>query len=251
MSADLGPRQAEPHAARAWAHRWAVEEHAKAGFLLIARGLEEQGYPDVLVVAAHTASEDERDHAARCRTLTVFFGGEDLRPILSEAEELAPRALSAGDRLLYESVARCCIAETESAATLAELSGRAEAPVLSVIRIIARDEVRHARLGWAILGFARARGDVAFLGAHLPAMLATGGAPLFEREDDGVADVPALGVYSRATKRALFCETLETVIFPSLEEVGVPTAAARSWLAVQIARVDGLGPNHAGARGTR
>ena len=75
--------------------------------------------------------------------------------------------------MTYEVVAQSCISETESMATLVTLLDAAEdAHLKSVLQELARDEVQHARLGWAYLAWAKDRHDLSFLSAFLPAMAA-------------------------------------------------------------------------------
>ena len=106
-----------------------------------------------------------------------------------------------------------------------------------MVRQIASDEVRHARLGWQFLTHLSGRRDLSFLGAHLPAMLQTGGASLFDplaAFDDGNA---AFGAFGTSTQRRIFIEVLEEVVFPGLELHGIPTDQGRAWLASQQRRL--------------
>jgi hypothetical protein len=227
-------------AARAWAFRWSVELLAERAFAHIADELAALGYPDELVIAARRVSGDEARHAILCEELAVELGATEPVP-LGDRIQLAPPSLSREDALLYEIVARCCVAETESTATLTQLmTGTRTARIRNVVHEIARDEVRHARLGWQFLAyvFGERTRDLAVLGAHLPAMLATGGAPLFavpsmdrRAQEARDADSADLGVFSLATQRRIFVDVLDEVVFPGLELYGIPTAHAREWLA--------------------
>jgi hypothetical protein len=150
---------------------------------------------------------------------------------------VAPAGLDEEDALTYELTAACCVTESESVAVLTTLLPAARDPALhAALRELAEDEVAHARLGWANLAVAAARGRTAFLGPHLPAMLrGTIDDDLFQpveaaREDPALL---ALGVLPHASKRALFVQTLEEVVFPGLAGAGVDTAAGRAWLAAQ------------------
>jgi hypothetical protein len=127
------------------------------------------------------------------------------------------------------------VSETVSVAVLTRLLAAARDPALrEVLRELAEDEVVHARLGWAHLAVAAARGRTAFLGPLLPAMLrGTADDDLFApvepaREDEALL---AVGVLPHSAKRDLFVRALEDVVFPGLDEAGVDTSAARAWLA--------------------
>jgi hypothetical protein len=148
---------------------------------------------------------------------------------------VAPAGLGEQEALTYELAAACCVTESESVAVLTALLPEARDPALrAALHELCADEVRHARLGWAWLAVAAARGGTAFLGPHLPAMLrATADDDLFgpvepAREDPGLL---ALGVLPHAAKRDLFVRALEEVVLPGLDAAGVDTGAARAWLA--------------------
>jgi hypothetical protein len=93
--------------------------------------------------------------------------------------------------------------------------------------------VNHSRLGWAHLASEHAQGTTSLLGPLIPGMLEGSiEADLFwpaapEQEDGALLEH---GVLPHRLKRALFCQTLEEVVFPGLERFGVDAAAARSWL---------------------
>src|SRR6266849_3073939 len=129
----------------------------------------------------------------------------------------------------------CCLTETESVATLATLlSEEAEPRVREVLHEIARDEVVHSRMGWAHLAREAAAHDVSFLSAWIPSMLSgTVDEGLFTC-DEPEPDAGALlrhGVLPRSRKREIFVRTLEEVVLPGLERLGVDAGPARAWLA--------------------
>jgi hypothetical protein len=223
-------------AGRAWAFRWRVEQIAHRAFARIGTELSELGFPGELVDASRHASEDEGRHVVLCAMLAKEYGVVEPAAI-AMPEQLAPRGLAREDALVYEIVARCCIAETESTATLVELLPLAKPPVHAVVHEIAADEVKHARLGWQFLAHVAGRRDLGFLGPIVPAMLETGGGPLFDPSSPPTNDDPAVGTFSVATQRRIFVDVLEEVVFPGLELHGVATHAARAWLLSQQRRV--------------
>src|SRR5438128_9739069 len=184
------------------------------------------------------AAEDEHRHATLCAGLAAAYG----TPATASANEvpIAPRALGARAAVLYEVVAACCITETESVATLTSLLAEEIDPgVEKVLRAIARDEVVHGRMGWAHLAREAAVRDVAFLAAWVPSMLEGGldGAIFAAGERDAEPDdLLRHGVLPRSRKREIFVGTLEEVVFPGLEKLGVAAAPARAWLAERLAR---------------
>jgi hypothetical protein len=224
-------------AAAAWRFRWQVELEAETRFGRLAVRLEALGLAPHLVALARRAADDERRHAGHCARLAASFG----QPVPAQAPPpppaVAPDGLAEEDALTYELTAACCVTESESVAVLTSLLPAARDPALhAALRELAEDEVAHARLGWAHLAVAAARGRTAFLGPHLPAMLrGTIDDDLFQpveaaREDPALL---ALGVLPHASKRALFVQTLEEVVFPGLAGAGVDVTAGRAWLAAQ------------------
>ncbi len=220
-------------AASAWLFRWGVELEAEARFARLAERLSALGASAPIVELARRSSRDEHRHAALCARMAEELGADvRVRPS-GEARGIAPPGLLPRGRVTYELVAACCITETESMAVLTTLLDAARGPRLrSVLRELATDEVRHARLGWAHLAGEHAAGATAFLAPLVPAML-QGNAPpdLFqpvtpERDNEALLEY---GVLPHALKRRVFTQTLEDVVFPGLEACGVGSGPARAW----------------------
>ena len=200
----------------------------------LATRLEALGAPQQLASLARRASTDERRHAAHCARLAAELGQPVPERPHPAPSAVAPAGLAEEDAVTYELVAACCVTESVSVAVLTALLSAASDPSLrAVLRELAGDEVAHARLGWAHLGVAAARGRTAFLGPLLPAMLRGSiDDDLFrpvepDREDEALL---ALGVLPHGMKRDLFVRSLEEVIVPGLEGAGADTAAGRAWL---------------------
>jgi hypothetical protein len=227
-------------AGAAWSFRLGVEREAAARFERLAGRLEAAGYPPALVALAHRAAADERRHAALCAEEARLRGAPLPAPLPGPPSEVAPAELGLGEAALYEVVAASCVTETESCAVLTSLLALVrDRRLRAVLRELARDEVRHARLGWACLAHAAGRGESGFLSPLVPFMLA-GAAPsdLFAdvepaREDPGLLEH---GVLPHAMKREVFVRTLEEVVFPGLAGLGVDPAPSRAWLARERSR---------------
>jgi hypothetical protein len=183
------------------------------------------------------AADDEDRHAGLCAGLAAAYGSPAGGAPVDAC--IAPRSFGARDAVLYEMIAACCITETESVATLATLlAGAVEPGVRAVVHEIAKDEVVHGRMGWAHLAREAAVRDVSFLSERVPSMLEgsveagifAAGEPGSERDEllrHGV--LPAWG------KREIFVGTLEEVVFPGLDKLGVAAAPARAWLTERLA----------------
>lgn len=221
--------------ADAWVWRRKVELAAQIRFARFAQRLEAIGAPSVLVQLAARASRDEARHARYCAELALRYGAPaaDLEMSITVGNA-APGALPARERLIYELVAACCVAESESMATLTTLLDRVVDPSLkSILRELAADEVHHSRLGWAYLSFELQRGSVAFLGEMLPWMLSKVVAPkLFEGRSPEHESPELLehGVLTDTLRREVFEQALRGVVFPGLAFAGVDVTAGERWL---------------------
>jgi hypothetical protein len=221
--------------ATAWAFRYRVELDAALRFARLGERLETLAAPEALVSLARRAASDEQRHAALCEELAIAYGQLALPEPPAAVAEVAPPGLPLRQQVLYELAAACCITETESAAVLTMLNAADTEPrVRQVLHDLLRDEVVHSRLGWAYLAREHEAGEVAWLGRHIPFMLAGSISPTLFASGTPAEESPMLqrhGVLPHAHKRATFVRTLEEVVLPGLERFGVPTAPARQWLA--------------------
>jgi hypothetical protein len=219
-------------AGEAWRFRTLVEREAHVRFAKMAESLRRHGFDPDLADRTARASDDEKRHAALCLELATDLGAA-VPEGGWEAPSLAPASFDARDALLYEAAAQCCVAETESMATLSVLMDAMNpSRFRDAVVTIARDEVEHARIGWAVLGKEREKRSLSFLAPHLAAMIETGGAPLFadppNEEDESLI---AFGVLRHLDKRRVFVEALAEVIVPGFERLGIATSAIERWLA--------------------
>jgi hypothetical protein len=224
-------------AGAAWAFRARVERQASSRFVRLAAAILAFDPGSPVVALLRRAATDEDRHAALCAGLAAAYGAPAGGTPVDSC--VAPRGFGARDAALYEMVAACCITETESVATLATLlTGAAEPRVRSVVHEIARDEVLHGQMGWAHLAREAAAREVSFLSAWVPAMLEGSVEPgIFSAGGPGSEPDELLrhGVLPSARKREIFVGTLEEVVFPGLDKLGVPAAPARAWLTDRLA----------------
>ena len=218
------PVTAHERAARVWLHRERIEREAAALFQELGRELLLTGQTE-LARRAFRAGSDEHRHAARCRELVAALAGsrpfEPARHIV-----LGPPELCARDRALYAAVAVGCVTESLSCALLLELRETATHPLVrATIDEVLKDEIEHARIGWAILAAEASARDIAWLAPHLPAIAA---AAVDEdvRPMTGDDELAGLGVLPRTRVQALVSETWATVIGPGLERYGIRVGSA-------------------------
>ena len=222
-------------AAEAWAFRARVEQDAAQRFDRLAEVIASFDAGSPVPAMMRRAADDERRHTELCARLAGSLGSPVTLDPGVELASIAPRSLDARQAALYEVVAACCITETESMATLTTLLAADPDPeVREVLHSISRDEVVHARVGWAHLSRESISAEVAFLGALVPGMLAGTideglfGAPPADEDPEGLL---RLGVLPLARKREVFLGTLEQVVFPGLQRFGVDPEPGRRWLA--------------------
>ena len=234
------PDEAKRSIGQLWRKRSRFEQEAAARFIQLSERLASaDAHPEVIRMTRE-AGADEARHAALCDELVIRFGLEPARTISFELNEIAPKGLNLRHRVLYEVIALSCITETLSTALLSELVARAIDPVVkSHMREILKDEVRHARLGWAHLSAEHQRGGIRELGGLIPAMLKdTVHEELFSDapESRHAELLMGYGSLNRGERRRVIGATLEQVIFPGLERFGIDITAGLSWWSEQMER---------------
>ncbi len=147
------PRTHDPARAAAWRERGLLEHAAVASFTRFTLELLALGAPASLVRAAQRASLEETAHAELCFALATGYDGREVGPgplaVTGAALELPSRSELAR-RLVHEG----CVEETLGVVELIDLASReTEVPARRALERLARDEIRHAALGFAALGW--------------------------------------------------------------------------------------------------
>jgi hypothetical protein len=152
-------------AAEAWAHSAQAEAASVPAFLQLASELLVHDAPTSLIERALDAAEEEIRHAQLCARMATRLSGRDVRAVLPESPMRAPLGGSAGlARLAVESWLDGCLGEEAAAHRAAHAARVAGDPSARETQsTIAKEEKRHAELGWRILAWALERGgdDVA------------------------------------------------------------------------------------------
>jgi hypothetical protein len=129
-----------------------LEAASVPAFQALARELRAHGAPGTLVRRARRSACEERVHFALASRLAARYGARAARPIV---ERLPVRSLEA---VALENAVEGCVNETWSAVvTLRQAFAARDRVVAQVARAIAEDELRHARLSWAVDRWARSR----------------------------------------------------------------------------------------------
>ena len=173
---------------------------------------------------------EERAHGAMCGAVVVAAGGEAV------ADGLPVRAVPAhADTTPRAAVARnvisiCCLSETVAVALIgAERLELPDGPLRELLSRIWADEIGHARFGWRYLAQLELDdAERAAVAAYLPVALRA-------LEQHELAHIPvqvwppegaAYGLCDGADARTLFYETVDEVILPQLDALGLPATEA-------------------------
>ena len=204
-----------------------INEHGSARvFDALADQLARLGDADA-AAECRAFADEERTHGALCGAVVVAAGGDAVAP------ELPGRALPEhADATPAAAVARnvisiCCLSETVAVALIgAERLELPDGPLRELLTKIWADEIGHARFGWRYLS--RVAPLDASVAGYLPVALRA-------LEQHELAHLPprtwpregsAYGLCDGADARALFYDTVEDVILPQLDALGLPAIEA-------------------------
>lgn len=224
-----------------WLFRARAESEAEQRFARLAWELTEVGGPPEAIKLAQRAVGEEQRHRMLCRAMAECYGAAWVEP-RAVAVPLGGSRLEHRDRVLYEVVAFCCITETLNSALMRVAHATAQEPgVRAALRTILKDEVHHARIGWAHLAHERRQGRGDFLAREIPRML--GGAireELFSPEPAGehAQALAAHGELSEAVRLEIFEAAARDVIAPGLSACGIDTEPM--WRFIEAARKSGF-----------
>lgn len=220
-----------------WRERM-VHEHASAAvFTQLVPQLMEAEAPLEIKTVITRSGMDELRHAALCGQVVAYLGGKpeadaDLRiDPLPEHPDCGPR-----ERALRNVFFASCLSETVSMALLTEEREFVEDRRIDrVLRQLAGDESLHARVGWVYLSHCWEQMDDAArhkLQDYLPTALAyfeermLEAMPLGDIPADILEDARKLGFSESKQARSLLYDTIESVILPQLDAIGLQARAA-------------------------
>lgn len=171
------------------------------------------------------AAAEEVAHADLCLHLAEVYAGTSVAPPSVPFE--MPRFGFEDERLeaALHVAGLCCVNETLATAYLESCLSLASTPIaVAANRAHLREEIDHARLGWAHLASSALTPELRVqLGACVPRLLAAN-VPLWEQEDAFLPreGVPAHGLPSHEQScRTARAAALELVI-PGFRHVGIP-----------------------------
>ncbi len=206
-----------------------VNEHGSARvFTALAAQLERAGFSAEEVAACAAFADEERTHGVLCGAVVEALGGEAL------AEPLAPEAVPTHDDVdpvegvLRNLLSVSCMSETVAVSLIgAERITMPPGALRDLLTRIYADEIGHARFGWRIMHREVPRlDDAARRRLDVYLRVAFGHLERHELSHLPIAAAPppegaALGLCSGLEARALFQATIDEIIVPQLEALGL------------------------------
>jgi hypothetical protein len=194
--------------------------------------LRDSGAPRVVVEMLARSSEEEERHASLCADLAHAYGGAPFA--VPDVREVALPRFDVGDDALELALlvsGMCCVNETIATAWIGAALEAATAPIaIEANRAHVRDEIDHARLGWAYVA-STSRDTRDALASCLPRLLAAN-IPGWERGAAGLPEegIPAHGHLDAASLRGVVHAAVRDLVIPGFAHVGVDTTSAVAWL---------------------
>lgn len=220
-------------AARTWRARM-VNEHVSAQvFASLIPQLMRAAVPPAVLAQVPAYVADELRHAEQCAGVVLAFGHEPVAP-LPDIQTVPDHAdVGPLEAVVRNVLSIGCLSETIAVSIIrAEQVELAQTPLGPVLDSILADEVRHARFGWQFLGQilplldreARDRLD-AYLVVALRHQIEFE-IPRLPVHPGLSAAVHLAGVCDGGFARQLFTDTIQQVIVPQLDALGLAGSAA-------------------------
>jgi hypothetical protein len=235
---DPGPMREE--ALAMWSRRMRKEYASARLFEALATQIREADLGAALEQECLSFAVEERHHAVLCGAVVEALGGAAMFTMREDAELAKHEDVSPREALLRNVVAVSCMSETVAVALLgAERVAMPRGELSALLTRIYADEIGHARFGWKLVGVlapklapdARERTNEYLREAF-------GHLEMHElMHINARANPPpagsAFGLRNGAAARRLFYDTVERMIAPTLDAVGL--GATRAW-AMRLSR---------------
>jgi hypothetical protein len=216
-----------------WRGRMQNEYGSAKVFEALAAQMTRAGFDEETIAECCSFAEEERNHGVLCGAVVEALGGE-AKGVLREQHDFPMHE----DATPIEGVLRnllsiSCLSETIAVSLIgAEREEMPDGSLRALLTKIWADEIGHARFGWRLVSELVPKLDTETrerLGEYLQLAFAhletheLAHLPLASRPPpEGVE----LGLCSGADARVLFYDTVESVIVPSLEALGLPAQRA-------------------------
>lgn len=216
-----------------WLGRMVNEYQSAKVFEVVADQLAEAGVDAEKVAEIRGFAGEERNHGVLCGAVVASLGGQARAEVTPTAD--VPVHADAGplEAALRNLLSISCLSETVAVALIgAEREDMPEGPLRELLTVIWADECGHAHAGWRLVADLLPDDPVLRdrLGDYLEVALGhleqheLAHLPVEARWPEGAE---AWGLCSGASARELFFETVQGVIVPGLERLGLP--GERAW----------------------
>jgi hypothetical protein len=206
-----------------WAEAALMEHASIASFARFCLQLMRLGAPSSLIAETTKAMDDETDHARRCFALASAYGGTPLGP---GALEVQGAVASTRAEIIAALVEEACVGETLAAIEAEHAARLATDPaVVSTLRRIAADELRHATLGWRTLQWLLNDASPSMRPAAVTSLrdaVASARRTALRGPTNTSATLVGHGVLPASLRRTIVTRALEHVILPCFAALDVP-----------------------------
>ncbi|MEQ9322120.1 MAG: ferritin-like domain-containing protein [Polyangiaceae bacterium] len=217
-----------------WLGRMVNEHTSAAVFEGLARQIRQAGLEDELAEECLEFAAEERRHGVLCAAVVEALGGEAIAPAPQRDPYPEHPDVTPTEALVRNLLSISCSSETVAVALIgAERLEMPDGELRELLTMIWADEIGHARFGWGLVARLVPTLDDAARG-RLSAYLAV---VLGHLEEHELAHLPvgqappaegaALGLCSGRDARHLLYSTIDRVILPGLEALGLQ--ARRAW----------------------
>lgn len=222
--------------ASVWRRRARNELRTSSVFASLHRELMAFGADFPVLSLSSAAVGDEVRHAQLCVRVAERYAGEsfEFEPVAAVEPPSFSVCSRQVERALFAAL-QCSVNETLATGFLGACLEQARGAVARhALRALLTDEVRHARIGWAVLASPRlSAADRGAVAEFMPALLhVCVGAWL--TDDDTLEleqEIPeGHGNLASPALQASVDDMLRSVIVPGLEHVAIDSRPARSWL---------------------
>lgn len=213
--------------AKHWTRRVTSELQVSRAFAQLAPWLRTLGADATVVSMMERAAAEEVAHADLCLHLAGVYAGTSVT--MPDVPFAMPSFGFDDERLeaALHVAGLCCVNETLATAYLEGCLQMASAPIaIAANRAHLREEIDHARLGWAHLSSRAIGADLRLqLGACVPRLLAAN-IPLWEQEDAFLPHegVPAHGLPSHEDSCRTARAAARELVIPGFRHVGIPVS---------------------------
>ena len=219
--------------ARHWCRRAWSEGQVATAFAALHAGLVEVEAEAVVRGMIERAAEDEVRHSGVCAALAGAYRGDEVAGWRGEGVALPRFDEARAVEVTLQVVGMCCVGETLATVWLESCLAGARTPLARAAnRVHLREEVGHARAGWAHLAAARTAEHLAIVEQYVPAFVRAGVREWLAAGSDlpvGTG-LEGHGVLSPAQHRAAIVRGAREVVLPGFAGLGLDVAAATRWL---------------------